>query len=115
MEKPGKCFYLSVLHKEKVKSFWFKTFSHSSFTQLFNLFYKETIYNSKLCRKKKISENLIKNYLTFKKLAYWIMCHGFLQKNKKTIILHTQGFTFKENHILSAELNMIFKLNTKFT
>ena len=42
------------------------------------------------------------------------MCDGSLQKNKKTIILHTQKFTFKENHIFFfAQLNMKFKLNTK--
>ena len=113
MEKPGKRFNFSVLHKKKVKSFWFKTFSHPSFTQLYILFYKESMRNSKLCRKKTISENLITNYLTCKGLAYWIMCDGSLQKNKKTIILHTQGYTLKENHNLSAELNMKFKLNTK--
>ena len=40
------------------------------------------------------------------------MCDGSLQKNKKTIILHTQGFNKKENYILSNELNIKFNLNT---
>jgi LAGLIDADG DNA endonuclease family len=41
------------------------------------------------------------------------MCDGSLQKDKKTIILHTQGFSLKENSILSNELNLKFKLHTK--
>lgn len=41
------------------------------------------------------------------------MCDGSLQKNKKTIILHTQSFNFKENCVLSLQLNDKFKLNTK--
>lgn len=41
------------------------------------------------------------------------MCDGSLQNDKKTVVLHTQGYTFKENSILSDELNNRFKLNTK--
>lgn len=41
------------------------------------------------------------------------MCNGFLQKTKKTIILHTQGLSLKENSILSIKLNIKFILNTK--
>lgn len=63
-------------------------------------------------KKKKISKNLILDYLTPQK-AYWIMCDGCLQNDKKTIILHTQGFNLKENSILSSELNIKFTLNTK--
>lgn len=102
MEKPGKRVYLSGLDKRKTKSFWFKTFSHQIFTTLFNLFYEEKIYNNKIIKKKKISKNLILDYLTPQGLAYWIMCDGSLQNDKKTIILHTQGFNLKENSILSS-------------
>ncbi len=41
------------------------------------------------------------------------MCNHSLQKNKKTIILHTQRFNLKENSIISVKLNQKFKLNTK--
>lgn len=64
MEKPGKRFYLSNVQKGKVKSFWFKTFSHCSFTELFNLFYSENSSDEKFSKRKTISENLIKDYLT---------------------------------------------------
>ncbi len=110
MEKPGKRFYTHTIQKEIVKSFWFKTFSHCSFTDIFNLFYLE---NEKLSKRKMIQKNLIKNNLTAAGFAYWVMCDGSLQKNKKTIILHTQSFTFAENCLLSVELNEKFTLHTK--
>ena len=122
MEKPGKRVYLTGLDKSsgephrkygEIKSFWFKTFSHQTFTILFHLFYEEKGYNNKIMKKKKISKNLILDYLTFQGLAYWIMCDGSLQNDKKTIILHTQGFNLKENSILSSELTIKFTLNTK--
>ena len=40
------------------------------------------------------------------------MCDGSLQNDKKSIILHTQGFSEKENLLLSSELNEKFKLHT---
>lgn len=117
MENPGTRLHLRGIMQNKPKSFWFKTFSHKSFTKLFTLFYhktnKSTIFQQTKFVKKKISENLILNYLTPRGLAYWIMCDGSLQNDKKTIILHTQGFSLKENSILSNELNTKFKLNTK--
>jgi hypothetical protein len=91
MEKPGTQIYLRCILKGKQKSFWFKTFSHKSFTKLFALFYQEK--NIQNTYSKKIGENLILNFLKHRGLAYWIMCDGSLQKNKKTIILHTQEFS----------------------
>ena len=64
MEKPGKPVYLSGLDKGKIKSFWFKTFSHQTFTRLFNIFYEQKIYNNKIIKKKKKSKNLILDFLT---------------------------------------------------
>ena len=102
MEEPGTRFY-----DGKEKCFLFKTFSHKSFTKLYMLFYQVVdkqiplIINtdkmgSIVARKehvqKKIAKNLITNFLTPLGLAFWIMCDGRLQKNKKTMILHTQGF-----------------------
>ena len=113
MKEPGIRFHLSGKLERKPKSFWFKTFSHESFTRLFDLFYQQQANNSKIVYKKKISQQLILKHLTPKGLAYWIMCDGSLQNDKKTIILHTQGYTLKENCIYSDELNIKFKLNTR--
>jgi hypothetical protein len=41
------------------------------------------------------------------------MCDGSLQNDKKTMILHTQSFSFEENLILSNELNKKFNFKTK--
>lgn len=115
MDKPGKRFLLDKYRTEKskkIKSYWFKTFSHKSFTQLYLIFYKNKI-NLGVYKKKTITPGLITNYLTAKGLAYWIMCDGSLQNDKKCIILHTQSFSEKENIILSNELNLKFNLNTK--
>jgi hypothetical protein len=55
-----------------------------------------------------IQEGLIYNNLTARGLAYWVMGDGSLQKDKKTMILHTQSYTKTENLILSKELNEKF-------
>jgi hypothetical protein len=57
---------------------------------------------------KTIQEGLILNHLTDRGLAYWIMGDGSLNKDKKTMILHTQSYTKTENLILSRELNEKF-------
>ena len=113
MVKPGKRFEKSGLQKGLIKSFWFKTFSHQSFTELYNLFYLEIRSENMVLREKRISENLIRDYLTPRGLAYWIMCYGSLQNDKRSIILHTQSFTLRENTILSDELNTKFLLNSR--
>lgn len=41
------------------------------------------------------------------------MDDGSLQKNKLTIIIHTQSYTKSEVEMLSLELNEKFKLNSK--
>jgi hypothetical protein len=41
------------------------------------------------------------------------MCDGSLQKNRKTMILHTQSFNYETNSILSKELNDKFNLNSE--
>jgi hypothetical protein len=51
MNKPGKRFLRDNSKTEKqIKSFWFKTFSHKSFTQIYLLFYKNNLglYKKKL-------------------------------------------------------------------
>lgn len=113
MKKPGIRIHLNGKNCGKIKSLWFKTFSHICFTKIYNIFYRKINIKNKMYNKKKICEKIILKYLTYKGLAYWIMCDGSLQKNKKTMILHTQGFDEKENYILSNELNIKFNLNTK--
>ena len=116
MEKPGKRFFLDKqkLKTDEIKSFWFKTFSYPCFTFIYKLFYNildnKIVYKNK---RKAIQPNLILNHLTPRGLAYWIMADGSLQNDKKSLILHTQGFSFSENSILSKELNEKFNLNTK--
>lgn len=87
-----------------VKSYWFKTFSFSDFTRLFLLMHEKI--NGKW--KKTIKEGLIRDSLTPRGLAYWIMCDGSLQKDKQTLILHTQSFSLEENTLLTRELNKKF-------
>lgn len=102
MQKPG--IRYEKTNAKKIKSYWFKTFSHKSFTIIFDLFYKKTDQGYKKC----IHPNLIHEWLTPRAFAYWVMCDGSLQGDKKTLILHTQGFTLVENQLLSSELNAKF-------
>jgi hypothetical protein len=91
MTEPGQRIELRGERKGLIKSFWFKTFSHYSFTEArsdWELFY---INNKKI-----IQKNLIMNNLTDRGLAYYrrrIMGDGSLQKDNKTLILHTQSYT----------------------
>lgn len=106
MEKPSQRF----MNQNKFSSYWFRTFSHSSFTKIFLLFYtNSTVF----FKRKTITPNLIRDHLTPRGLAYWIMCDGSLTKTKKALILHTQGFTQEESIILSNELNDKFGLHSK--
>ena len=41
------------------------------------------------------------------------MCDGSLQKDHKTMILHTQSFNYETNLIVSKELNVKFNLNSE--
>ena len=107
MEEPGKRVDLRGKRLGYTKSFWFKTFSHCSFTKLWRLFYNTTT------KRKSISNGLVLNHLTSEGLAYWIMCDRSLQNNRKTMILHTQGYTRDENILLSRELYLKFGLNSK--
>ena len=106
MLEPGKRFSLEGPRKDLIKSYWFKTFSHSYFDYLWDLFYPEL-------EGKKITNGLILNHLTERGLAYWIMGDGSLSKDRKTMILHTQGYSQDENLILSSELNKKFGFRTK--
>jgi hypothetical protein len=104
MVEPGKRIDLYGERKGLIKSFWFKTFSFYSFDEIWNLFYIKS--NDKDI--KTIQEGLILNHLTDRGLAYWIMGDGSLNKDTKTMILHTQSYTKTQNLILSRELNEKF-------
>lgn len=71
-------------NKNKIKSFYFKTFTHPTFLDLYNLFYKDG--------KKIITKELLDN-LDYVALAYWIMGDGSFKKRDNIIVLHTEGFT----------------------
>ena len=101
---PGKRLELRGSREGLIKSFWFKTFSHYSFTVIWDLFY--------LNRVKVIRAGLVLKYVTPVSLAYWLtMCDGSLNGN--SMIIHSQRFTEQENHILSSELNHKFGLHSK--
>lgn len=89
----------------KVKSYWFKTLSHFSFTKIWNMFYVDGV--------KRIQSGLVLKYIGRIGLRYWIMSDGSLQNDKKSMILHTQCFTKEENEMLSSELNEKFGLHSK--
>jgi len=109
MVEPGKRIELYGERKGLIKSFWFKTFSFYSFDEIWNLFYIKS--NDKAI--KTIQEGLILNHLTDRGLAYWIMGDGSLQKDRKTMILHTQSYNKNENLILSRELNEKFGFSSE--
>lgn len=102
MDNPGSRVTKDGPRKGLTKSFWFKTFSHPSFTAVYNLFY--TNLNCKTV--KTVNVGLVTNHINSLGLAYWIMGDGSL--NKDCLILHTQGFTYSEQLILSNELNAKF-------
>lgn len=101
-------------NKYTIKSYWFKTYSHETFTDLWKLFYiPYTDKNDNEKYKKSVSSGLITKELDEIGLSYWIMCDGSLQKDKKTMILHTQSFNYDTNLNMSKELNNKFNLNSK--
>jgi len=109
MDAPGRRIDLTGPRKGLTKSLWFKTFSHYSFTAIWNLFYTQC--EDKVV--KTIPKGLVLNHLTPRGLAYWAMGDGSLQKDQKTMILHTQSYTRLENFILSEELNEKFGFTTE--
>lgn len=101
------CFTLepkTYFKNEKLKSYWFKTLSHPSFTSEKKIFYEKG---------KKIQNNIILSHINELGLSYWVMSDGSLQSDKKSMILHTQSFSLVENKILSKELNIKFGLHSK--
>lgn len=103
MLEPGKRIDLHhPLRQNEVKSYWFKTFSHKTFNELWDLFY--------INGKKGIPDNL---QLSAECISYWIMCDGSLAKDCKTMILHSQSYSFEYNTKLSTLLNVQWGLQSK--
>lgn len=91
----------------EIKSYSFRTFTHPTFNQLYDIFYSK--------ESKKFIENIdyiIKN-LNPIVLAYWIMDDGSLDKNKKMMIIHSQSFDYEINKLLSKGINEKFNLNSE--
>lgn len=103
MLKPGVRLELTGTRKGLMKSLWFKTFSHTSFTNIWELFYLDGV--------KVIQPGLVLKHVDSVALAYWIMCDGSLDGN--TMIIHSQSFTAAENIILSTEINEKFVLHSE--
>lgn len=88
-----------------IKSYTFKTFSHPSFSRIYEMFYVNGV--------KCIPHGIVRDHMTGLGLAYWVMSDGSLQNDLKSMILHSQSFTWAENTILSGELNAKFGLNSR--
>lgn len=95
-----------------IKSYYFRTYALPQFSELYSLFFSEKIVEGSK-KKKSIFDNLIRKKLTPQGLAYWIMCDGSL--TGKTMILHSQSFTKKENEDLVLQLNSKFHFNSRVT
>jgi len=88
----------------------FQTISHEAFNSLKDLFL--------INKHKGVVNNLIKNHLTERGLAYWFMDDGGkLDYNKnsinKSIVLNTHSFTLNEVEMMSKELSDKFNLDTE--
>lgn len=94
----------------EVKTWRMETFTGVIFKELGDLFIKNN--------KKIIIENLIKDYLTPRGLAYWYMddgnrCYykGTRADSDMNCVINTQGFTVEEVNILIKEINIKFNLD----
>lgn len=109
---------LSSPHKKVRKSpsgntvvnWGFQIISHEAFNVLAELFYPLG-----LSTPKGIKNNLIKEYLTARGLAFWIFDDGGkLDYNKnsknKSVVLNTHSFTTEEVEIMAKQLQEKFKL-----
>nr|YP_009240572.1 LAGLIDADG endonuclease [Pyronema omphalodes]AMO66544.1 LAGLIDADG endonuclease [Pyronema omphalodes] len=88
----------------EVINWGFQTISHEAFNSLAELF---------INKKKIISQDLIKNHLTPRGLAYWFMDDGGkLDYNKnsknKGVVLNTQSFEAKEVQVMAEQLSEKF-------
>ena len=76
MTEPGIRKHIHGTKKGEVKSYWFKTFSHKSFSIIWDLFYD----TSNGVTKKTINPGIILNHLDEVGLAYWVIGDGSLHR-----------------------------------
>lgn len=93
------------LNKNQVKSFYFKTYTHPAFLEIYNLFYTN---------KKDINVNIINN-LNEISLAYWIMGDGSFNQRDKILSLHTENYSKETNILISSILNEKFNIHSYIT
>ena len=105
MEQPGDREEKKGARKGQIKSYWFKTFSHTTFTRIYHSLYRGG--------KKYIDKDFLSGALTNRALAYWSMSDGSLQKGGREFILHSQCFTFRENQLVSSLINEKFQLSSR--
>ncbi|EKM73727.1 hypothetical protein AGABI1DRAFT_49336 [Agaricus bisporus var. burnettii JB137-S8] len=96
------------LNGNQVNNWGFQTISHEAFNILSELFL--------IKNKKSISNELIKNHLTGRGLAFWFCDDGGkldYNKNSKnlSVVLNTHCFTKEEVETMAVELSIKFKLN----
>lgn len=105
MEHPGVRLEKHGPRAGQVKSYYFRTFSHSTFSALHQPFYPGG--------KKSVDGDFISQNITPRALAYWGMSDGSLQKGGREFILHSQCFTLEENGLLSGIINEKFQLKSR--
>ena len=92
---------------KSIKSFYFKTYSHPTFTELWELFHNHSVNKTK-----DIQPGFITTYVDDIALAYWIMGDGTLHKRDNVLTLHTENFNEETNNTISRELNSKFNLHS---
>ena len=95
------------INNKQVINWGFQTISHEAFNFLSDLFLKEN--------KKSVPENLVRDNLTPRGLAYWWMDDGGkLDYNKnsknKSVVFNTQSFSESEVFFMAKELSSKFDL-----
>jgi len=108
MTEPGIRKHIHGTKQGEVKSYWFKTFSHKSFSVIWDLFYNTSNDVIKKTINAPEGGGTILNYLDGPSggLAYWVIGDGSLHREGRVLTLHTQGFSHDENKMISEELNL---------
>lgn len=86
MTEPGIRKHIHGAKQGEVKSYWFKTFSHKSFSIIWDLFYD----TSNGIIKKTINPGTILNHLDEVGLAYWVIGDGSLHRVIIFILFNTK-------------------------
>ena len=113
MTEPGIRKHIHGTKQGEVKSYWFKTFSHKSFSVIWDLFYDTSNGVIKKTIKAPEGGGTILTHLNVVGLAYWVIGDGSLHREGRVLTLHTQGFSHDENKMISEELNLKFGFKSK--